>query len=65
VNLPDATVVYFALAIAFVAGFSERFGEDLTAMVAKKIEPPPAQAPVVGQNSIRRLGQARTADRQR
>jgi len=37
VNLPEATLVYFALAIAFVAGFSERFGEDLTTIVAHKM----------------------------
>jgi hypothetical protein len=35
-NLPEETLVYFALAIAFVAGFSERFGEDLTTIVAHK-----------------------------
>jgi hypothetical protein len=39
-NLPDTTLVYFALAIAFVAGFSERFGEDLTTLVANKVGPP-------------------------
>jgi len=38
-NLPEATLVYFALAIAFVAGFSERFGEDLTTIVANKMGP--------------------------
>jgi hypothetical protein len=38
-NLPEATLVYFALAIAFVAGFSERFGEDLTTIVANKMTP--------------------------
>jgi len=38
-NLPDTTLVYFALAIAFVAGFSERFGEDLTTLVANKMGP--------------------------
>lgn len=38
-NVPDATLVYFALAIAFVAGFSERFGEDLTRIVASKADP--------------------------
>lgn len=39
VNLPDATLVYFAMAIAFVAGFSERFGEDLTSIVANQVGP--------------------------
>jgi hypothetical protein len=37
INLPEATLVYFALAAAFVAGFSERFGEDLTTIVANKM----------------------------
>ena len=37
INLPDTTVVYFALALAFVAGFSERFGEDLATIVASKM----------------------------
>jgi len=40
INLPDETLVYFVLAIAFVAGFSERFGEDLTKVVANKVSPP-------------------------
>jgi len=40
INLPEATLVYFILAIAFVAGFSERFGEDLTKVVANKVSPP-------------------------
>ncbi len=39
INLPEATLVYFALAIAFVAGFSERFGEDLTTLVVNKMGP--------------------------
>jgi len=37
INLPEATLVYFALAAAFVACFSERFGEDLTTIVANKM----------------------------
>jgi len=40
INLPDATLVYFVLAIAFFAGFSERFGEDLTKVVANKVSAP-------------------------
>jgi hypothetical protein len=39
INLPEATLVYFALAVAFVAGFSERFGEDLTTLVVNKMGP--------------------------
>jgi hypothetical protein len=39
-NLPEATLVYSALAIAFVAGFSERFGKDLTSIVAHRVEAP-------------------------
>ena len=41
-NFPDTSLVYIALAIAFVAGFSERFGEDLTTVVMNKV---PASAP--------------------
>jgi len=37
INLPEAKLVYFALAVAFVAGFSERFGEDLTTLVVNKV----------------------------
>lgn len=40
INVPDGTLVYFMLAIAFIAGFSERFGEDLTKVVANKVSPP-------------------------
>jgi hypothetical protein len=37
INFPEASLVYSALAIAFVAGFSERFGEDLTKAVAHNV----------------------------
>ena len=40
INLPDGALVYLILAIAFVAGFSERFGEDLTKVVVDKVSPP-------------------------
>jgi len=44
INFPEASLVYFAMAIAFVAGFSERFGEDLTKMVAHEVPTPSPQA---------------------
>jgi len=44
INFPEASLVYFAMAIAFVAGFSERFGEDLTKMVAHKVPTPSPRA---------------------
>jgi hypothetical protein len=37
INFPDASQIYFAMAIAFVAGFSERFGEDLAKVVAHRV----------------------------
>ena len=42
INFPHESLVYIALAIGFVAGFSERFGEDLTTVVMDKV---PASAP--------------------
>ncbi|MFL5312924.1 MAG: hypothetical protein ACJ79H_21025 [Myxococcales bacterium] len=47
INLPEPTLVYFAMALAFVAGFSERFGQDLTGIVATRMRPARSKRDVV------------------